>query len=308
MAVRMAFALWRFWQQRGYLTEARRRLDAMAAKDWDLPSTERARFAEACGGVAYWQSDQTATVRWYDEALTAWRALGDQREIANALFNRAYADMMVAMGGRATPGTLDAGRMLLVEALGIYQALGDQGGEGNILWGLGSFYYFSADASTAEDWFRRSLDLHRAAGERSMEAWSLHMIALSEIGQRKFKPATATAAHALRHFYEAGDVSGVTLVLDDFAQIAVASGDPVRGGRLWGAARHLQVTTGTAIADYIEQNGDLFGIPTPNKVLAPDELERTSAEGAAMRLDEVVAYALEVGETTLADGHVEPAR
>ncbi|MGK2850405.1 MAG: hypothetical protein ACSLFN_05800, partial [Candidatus Limnocylindrales bacterium] len=272
---------------------------------WDLPPTDRARFAEAFGGIAYWQSDRVTTVRWYDEALATWRTLGDRREVANALFNRAYADMMVAMGGNAIPGTLDVSRQMLAEALEIYQALGDQGGEGNILWGLGSFYYFTADATTAEEWFRRSLDLHRAAGERSMEAWSLHMIALSEIGQRKFDAATATAAHAMRHFYESGDVSGVTLVLDDFAQIAVASGDEARGGRLWGAARHLQATTGTAIADYIEQNGDLFGVPTPNKVLAPDELARTSAEGAAMGLDEVVAYALEVGETALADRQAE---
>ena len=31
VAVRLAFALWRFWQQRGYLVEARRELDAIAA-------------------------------------------------------------------------------------------------------------------------------------------------------------------------------------------------------------------------------------------------------------------------------------
>ncbi|MGK2852412.1 MAG: adenylate/guanylate cyclase domain-containing protein, partial [Candidatus Limnocylindrales bacterium] len=191
VAVRMAFALWRFWQQRGYLTEARSRLDAMAAKGWDLPPTDRARFAEAFGGIAYWQSDRVTTVRWYDEALATWRMLGEEREVANALFNRAYADMLVVMGGQATSDTLDGGRQMLAEALEIYQALGDQGGEGNILWGLGSFSYFTADATTAEEWFRRSLDLHRAAGERSMEAWSLHMIALSEIGQRKFDAATA---------------------------------------------------------------------------------------------------------------------
>lgn len=306
VAVRMAFAVWRFWQQRGYLTEARGRLDAMAAKGWDLPPTDRARFAEAFGGVAYWQSDQAATVAWYEEALSTWRTLGDAHEIANALFNRAYADMMVVMGGTVTADRLQIARQMLAEALEIYRTLGDQGGEGNILWGLGSFHYFTADAATAEEWFRRSLDLHRAAGERSMEAWSLHMIALSEVGQRKFGPARITAAHALRHFYEAGDVSGVTLVLDDFAQIAIASGDQVRAGRLWGAARHLQATTGVDIADYIEQNGDLFGVPTPNKVLDPEDLARTSAEGAAMGLDEVVAYALEVGDAALADGHAEP--
>ncbi len=56
-AVRLVNALWRFWQQRGYLVEARRELDAIAAAGWDLPPVLRARFAETFGGVAYWQAD-----------------------------------------------------------------------------------------------------------------------------------------------------------------------------------------------------------------------------------------------------------
>ncbi len=94
-----------------------------------------------------------------------------------------------------------------------------------------------------EVWFARSLELHRAAGHRTMEAWSLHMLALSEVGQRRFDEALETARHAMRHFHEVGDVSGVTLVLDDLAIIALALGDTTRAGRLWGAARHLQQTT-----------------------------------------------------------------
>ena len=36
VAARLAFALWRFWQQRGYLNEARARFEAMAAQGWSL--------------------------------------------------------------------------------------------------------------------------------------------------------------------------------------------------------------------------------------------------------------------------------
>ena len=109
-----------------------------------------------------------------------WRSgasLARSREIANALYNRAYADMIVVMDGKAGPRPLDSAVLLLGEAVDIYREIGDKGGEGNVVWGLGSFFYFTADAATAEGWFRRSLDLHRAAGDRTMEAWSLHMIA-----------------------------------------------------------------------------------------------------------------------------------
>jgi hypothetical protein len=125
-----------------------------------------------------------------------------------------------------------------------------------------------------------------------MEAWSLHMLALSQLGRRLFAEGGATARESLLRFQESGDVAGIILVLDDLAIEAVGLGDSRRGGTLWGAARHLQLSTGTALADYVEQNNQLFGVPTPKDIIAPDELERLSAAGAAMSLDEIVAYAL----------------
>jgi tetratricopeptide (TPR) repeat protein len=232
----------------------------------------------------------------YDEALRLWRELGDKRELANALYNRAYADMIDIMEGKLpppAPGTV-VPTPLLDEALEIYRELGDEGGQGNILWALASVHYFTANAATAEDWYRRSLELHRSAGNRSMEAWSLHMLGLAVIGQRRYLQAHEIIRDALRLFHEAGDVSGVTLVLDDMAIIAVGLGDRERGGRLWGAARHLQQRTGTGLADYVDQNNRLFDVPTPRDSLSEAELTALAAEGAAMSFDEVVAYALEV--------------
>ena len=75
-----------------------------------------------------------------------------------------------------------------------------------MVWGLGGFYYFGADAPQAEDWYRKALEMHRVAGNRTMEAWSLHMLGLSVTGQRRWKEATELARQALQHFYEAGDV------------------------------------------------------------------------------------------------------
>jgi predicted ATPase len=308
LGARLSSALWRFWQQRGYLNEARARFELLEGQGWNLEPIDRARFAEAFGGIAYWQSDHEASERLYDEALGLWREIGDKREIANALFNRAYADMIDVMGGDIAGPGLASGRALLDEALALYEEIGDKGGQGNILWALGSFHFFTADASTAEGWYRRSLDLHRQAENRTMEAWSLHMLALSQAGQRQFVEARETAHHALRHFFEFGDVSGMILVLDDLAIIAIGTGDAERGGRLWGAARHLQASTGTALADYVKQSNELYGVPTPKDVLATDALDRLAAEGAALSLDEAVAYALETASGVPPDTHAEVAR
>ena len=292
VAATLAYLLWRFWQQRGYLNEARARFDAMAAMDWDLQPVTRARFAEAFGGIAYWQSDQPTAVKWYDVALAVWREIGDKEELANALYDRSYADLSELMNGAAPSVNLDSGKRMLDEALLLYRESGDTAGEGNILWGLGSYHYFGGDPVAAEPLYRQSLALHREAGQRTMEAWSLHMLSLSAVAQRHFDEAREAGRHALRHFYEAGDVAGVTLVLDDLAIIAVSDGDADKGGRLWGAARHLQQTTGTILADFVDKNMDLFGLPRPRDTLSAADLSALAAEGAAMSLDEVVAYAL----------------
>jgi tetratricopeptide (TPR) repeat protein len=294
VGARLGFALWRFWQQRGYLNEARTRLEAMAAMHWQLEPVVKARFAEAFGGVAYWQSDRPTATHWYDEALTIWREREDPRELANALYNRAYADIISLMGGLSLdPERFAQTESMLMEALKLYQDLDDKAGEGNLLWGIGSLYYYNRDTKGARDWYQRSLELHRGSGQRTMEAWSLHMGALVDLGEREFEQAGRTARAALEVFSESGDVAGITLELDNLASVAAARGDVTRAGRLWGAARHLQELTGTGLADYVEETFEMFGTPTPRQVMSEEDLAARAAEGAAMSLDELVAYALE---------------
>ena len=293
IAARLAFALWRFWQQRGYLNEARVRFDTMASKHWTLEPVVAARFAEGFGGVAYWQADHPVADRWYEEALRLWRRLGDKREIANALYNDAYADILPFMGMADLPLDVSIGRRKLEEALALYREIGDKAGEGNVLWGLGSYHYFSRQGPEAERWYLESLALHRESGQRTMEAWSLHMLALVTIARDDVIPSFEYARHALRHFRDGGDVAGITLVLDDLASIAVGMGDPRRAARIYGGARHLQRTTGTDLANYVEQTYKQFDAPSPRTALSPEEFERYGAEGAAMSLDELVSYALE---------------
>jgi predicted ATPase/class 3 adenylate cyclase len=291
VAVRIAFALWRFWQQRGYLNEARTRLDDIRGQGWELSSELRARLAEARGGVAYWQADQATAEACYTEALALWREIGDRREIANALYNRAYAEAAWIMGGQS--GDPTASREMLQEALEIYRDLGDAGGEGNILWAIGSFSFFANEMATAEATYREALALHRTGKNRTMEAWSLHMLALTLVSQKRATEAKAAAREALAFFKEAGDVAGITLVLDDLSGVAIFDGDLPRAGRMWGAARHLQEITGADLASFNETGFGSLGYPTARQVLSPEDLERYAAEGAAMGLDDAVAYAFE---------------
>jgi hypothetical protein len=86
----------------------------------------------------------------------------------------------------------------------------------------------------------------------------------------------------------------MTLVLDDFSSLAVAEGDLPRAARLRGAARILTATTGAGLAGFIEELYEEGIRPTARAAMSAEEIERYGAEGAAMSLDEAVAYALGV--------------
>ena len=91
-AIRLGFALWRFWQKRGHLAEARRRLGAMAAAPWSHDDPRlRAKLVEALGGACWWQGDLPEMTEHYREALDLWLAIGDAAEIANAYYNASFS-------------------------------------------------------------------------------------------------------------------------------------------------------------------------------------------------------------------------
>jgi hypothetical protein len=159
------------------------------------------------------------------------------------------------------------------------------------VWGLGGLELYADDAGRAEPWFRRSLELHRAAGHRTMEAWSLHMLSVTMIALDRIDEADEASRHAVAHFRDAHDLAGLTLGFDALAAEAVARGDEDRGGRLWGLARQLERVSGTFLAAWDEA---LFAnLPSsPRSRIAPARLEALAAEGAALPLADGVAYAL----------------
>ena len=293
-AARLGFALWRFWQQRGYLREARRRLTALEAHGWDLAPKTHARLLEALAGVAYWQADFEASRPWYETALEIWRTLGDRREIANGLYNLGSSNIPALRrgGDSRDTETWRRARTDLDEALENYEAIGDRLGQGNVQWGIGGLYYFASEVAEAEGWYVRSLEHFRAAGNRTMEAWALHMLGSAVLKQGRTDSAADMLRHALRHFHEAGDLSGITMVVDDLSAVAVTEGDLPRAARLRGAARQLTQSTGTELAGIVEEVFEQATRPNARVAMDAAERERLEAQGGGLALDTAVAYAL----------------
>jgi hypothetical protein len=188
----------------------------------------------------------------------------------------------------------------MIRALELATTIGDERGRANVLWGLGNYVYFhdSDDRGLAQ--FREALEIFRRIGDRTMEAWSLHMIGTALVRTRELDESRRDVGEALRLFHAYGDVAGITLTLDDFAAIAVVGEDLPRAARLWGAARALSSAGGVGLADFVDKQFEFYSRPNARFVLAPEELERYAQEGRSMTLDESVAYALQTDIDSLA--------
>jgi len=296
--IRLAFAMWRFWQKRGHLNEARRRLESYAAQDWSRRDPQlRARLLEALGGVLWWQADIVAMKIAYGEAVDLWRTIGDKAEIANALYNYAFA-FAVTPNPRDDPRIADPtgeGARVMDEALALFRELGDLRGQANVLWGFGNREYFAGEGDGGEARFREALELFRQVGDVTMEAWSLHMLGSTLLRHPERADESRTyLRHALRHFHEASDAAGIALVFDDLSSQAVTDGDLPRAARLRGAGHRLATVSGAELAGFVNEQYEFIARPQVVKLFAPGDLERYRAQGAAMSLDDAVAYALDL--------------
>jgi predicted ATPase/class 3 adenylate cyclase len=305
-AIRIGFGMWRYWQKRGHLLEAKRRLEAIAAQPWSHEDrVMRARLMEALGGVAWWTGDGDVLKRAYGEALEIWQSIGDKKEIANALYNHSFA---YAVSPELTPEVEAAGRADVDEALRLYREVGDERGEANVLWGIGNFAYFRDGGAAGLPEFEQALEIFRRVGDRTMEAWSLHMLGSSRLRVAELDQGEREVSDALRLFHASGDVAGITLALDDIASVAVAHGDLPRAARLWGAARALSSAGGIVLADLVDSQFEMYERPNARSVMDPEELERYAREGRAMSVDEAVAYALDMPVADLPGPHEHTGR
>jgi predicted ATPase/class 3 adenylate cyclase len=292
VAARLGFAMWRYWQKRGHLREAGRRLDSIASQPWSREDPIlRARLMEAVGGVAWWSADADRMIAAYGEALELWRGIGDKAEIANALYNNSFRWAI-----SADPDPDQIGYQMMSEAVDLYREIGDEHGAANAMWGMGNYLYFREIGDNGISHFQAAREIFVRTGDVTMHAWANHMLGSALLRLGPMDEAHEPLRDALEAFHEAGDVSGIAIVLDDLASLAMGDGDTRRAARLFGAARALSSAGGVGLADFTESSFE-ESRPTP-RTMDPAELERYAAEGRAMSLDDAVAYALDmpVGE------------
>jgi tetratricopeptide (TPR) repeat protein len=301
-ALRLAAAIWRFWQIRGQLHEGAQRLaDALAVDGADRLTRARARALEAAGGIAYWRARMDESERHYEAALELNRQLDDRSAVARSLYNLAFPGLMNLHPAavKADPSVTDRSRTLLAESLELYRELGDQHGIANGLWALGTSRFLVDERDQALAEFREALEIFRAVGDRFMTGWTLFQLGVSDLTAGEFASARSYLTEALTTFAESDDRSGIVLLLDAFGSLEAASGDPERGVRLRGASEALGRTSGTELGNLTRRYA---AYANPVEFVNPAIVGRLLEEGREKPLQDAIAYALRRDEGARGEG------
>ncbi|MBM3459804.1 MAG: tetratricopeptide repeat protein, partial [Armatimonadetes bacterium] len=151
--VRLAGALWRFWEMHGHFTEGREWLARVLDAGAGTAPVVRAEALNGAGNLANDQGDYAAARAFHQESLAIRRGLGDRRGIAGSLNN---------LGNVACDQSdYGAARALLEESLAIKRELGDQRGIAGSLGNLGRTVVEQGDYAAARALQEESLAIGR---------------------------------------------------------------------------------------------------------------------------------------------------
>ena len=295
LAMRMLVSIWRFWQIRGHLEEGWERAHGILALPGvaDQVPAVRARALGAAGSIAYWRNDADNAYPLYGEALELARASGDTWVLAEALYNRAFAPLP----DRAIGPMLPEGLPYLDEAEALYRALGDRSGLAGAIWARAGVHADAGEAEQALALNREALELYRVADDRFGLGWALFTIATIEYRRGEMAGAFEGVVEALDVFRGTHDVTGIAMCLLGMSMAAQALGLGDAQYRLAAASEHLVDDSGLRLDPALLAQLGFKPVVPP---AAGDPGATAWSEGAAMTLDEAVAYALDFAVATRA--------
>lgn len=280
--LRLATALWRFWELRGHLVEGRRWLDQALADATDAPAELRAPALLAAADLASLSGDLARSRLLLADCVALFRAAGDPVGLARALNNLAESAYY--------RGDVQQAVALAAESLAVQRQQGDRRRIAAALNNLGMATRLTGDLERARALLEESRALFEALGHEGGVAVALENLA--DVARDAGDPALAGALYreSLRRC-GGGPSENTILCLEGLAQVACAEGAARRAARLLGAAaalrRSLNLPMPPPDRQRLEQTAKrvcaLLGAPT---------FAALEAEGRRAPVEAAVHYAL----------------
>ena len=258
MGLRLAGALWRFWEVRGYYSEGRAYLsEALRRPGAGRRSNGRAKALNAAGVLASYQGDIGAIRALHEEGLEIYRELGNREGEAWSLYDLGN----VAVG----QGDHGAARTLYEQSLAIFRERGNKRGIGASLHQLGSQVSKQGDSEAARALYEESLAIFRELKNRQGIAWTLNNLGSLVREQGDLEVARKLYEESGTVYRELGHKRGVGWSLHQLGRLVHEQGDPAAARKLYEESltisRELADKQGTAwslndLGDVVREQGD----------------------------------------------------
>jgi tetratricopeptide (TPR) repeat protein len=284
LALRLAGAVWWFWDTRNHVAEGRRRLEALLSAD-QRGTTQRAKALIGASAIAMSAGDVAAARGWAEQALRLNRELGDQWGIAwtTCLLGWAIQD----------DGDFEAARPLLAESVRLLRGLE---ADSFSLWTthlLAWNHFGVGERERARELWEENLAHARMTGDRHIEALSLGALADNFVrDEGRVEDALSMLTDAYRIHRELGmPAQQAAFDLHRFASGVAAAGKPVAAARVLASAETLLEENDARVRPVIAEGIDQT-IRVIRAQLDESAFGEAWAEGRVLTPDEAVDLAL----------------
>ena len=287
LGLRLAVALWWFWNTRDYLTEGRRFLER-AGSGITSPATIRLRTRALDGAawLALYQADYGASKVLMEEALALYRKLGDREGIAAGLTDLG----LVAVLGQRDDIPLKA---VLEELSELKSGLKNQNTLAYLLMLEGLIAMSRGDLEHAVMPHEQSLKLFRETHNTQGMITCLGQLGLLALIRGHYESAPTLLGESLRLAWELDYKQSIQHCLYTLACVTACREQPVRAARLLGVVESMEDAYGAHLTPIILSLTDYEGHLSRGRTqLGEEEFAVAWASGKAMSLGQAIEYAL----------------
>jgi tetratricopeptide (TPR) repeat protein len=327
--MRLASALFHFWETREHFAEGRRLLErllnlpgatdpklrarplfyAAILAQGDFASAQKmqeeslrvcrdlqdhrgvAVALNALGVTARDRGDLDTAASIFEQCVATWRDLGSSIDTARALSNLANVVRLQGNHARA--------HALYDECLALFHSSGDSIGVAWTLNYLGDLVRKSVDSTAARSYYEQSLSAFRQLGDGWGIASTLCDLARLSAAEGHHQHAEHLYGESMKIFQDLGHKRGIARVLECFAVSAAMQSRPQQALRLAGAAAALRQRIGAPLIPAEQSRLDRKLAPARNMLTNNADLQAWSS-GWEMSMEQAVQEALGLKDTAKA--------
>jgi tetratricopeptide (TPR) repeat protein len=239
VALRLAGALWPFWEMAGLLQEGQRWLGTAMAHADGAPSTALLRACSGAGTLAWGSGDDDAAADWHERALGLARRLRDRHEEAFALNNLGAV--------HAERREYPQAESLYAQAADLALRVGARRTYGMTLHNTAEIYFHRGELDRAAHTYEEALVIFREIGDQWLINASLRGLAMAGLRQGDQERATLALNQSLRLAAQLGENNWVAENFEGLAAVAQHARRPQQAARLLAAAEALRSRIGVPI-------------------------------------------------------------